>query len=74
MHNTCDGCIDHLGGNHCYLNLEMECADGDREMYRPRRENEFADIESASVWAQMTYPAGYRIVKDGAMYVVHGEG
>lgn len=31
--NTCFGCKHYLGGGCCRMNLESECAAGDREMY-----------------------------------------
>ena len=30
---TCSGCIHHLGGGMCRLNVEAECGKGERELY-----------------------------------------
>lgn len=73
MTDTCAGCYNELAGGYCHMNLELECAAGGHEMYRPRRENEFDDIETATVWAKMTYPGGYRIAKSGTKCIVYGE-
>lgn len=31
--SNCIGCVHYLGGGCCRINLERECADGDREMW-----------------------------------------
>ena len=33
MDVCCDGCRHYLGGGHCRINLEKECADGDFEAW-----------------------------------------
>ena len=33
---TCDGCRHYLGGGSCTLSMEMECADGDRELWEQK--------------------------------------
>lgn len=34
--STCIGCKHYLGGGCCRMNLESECAAGDREMYESK--------------------------------------
>ena len=52
MHDTCEGCFNHMGGGCCRINLENECAKGERQMYKPAKESgPFESVMLAWLWA-----------------------
>lgn len=73
MADTCDGCLYHLGGNHCEANLELECADGDREMYRATEDTVFATVTDAANAGTRNYPKGFYITTTADGYKLRGE-
>lgn len=72
-HDTCDGCLYHIGGQHCEANLELECADGDREMYKATEDTVFPTVTDAAMIGEREYPKGYYITSVKGGYMLRGE-
>lgn len=50
---SCAGCKQYLGGGHCRINMEKECAEGGGfELYEPKEWGGVNDGRSANVYEE----------------------
>ena len=72
-HDTCDGCLYHIGGQHCEVDLERECADGDHQRYTDPEETVFTSGNEAALVGARAYPKGFRVTRWGSTWILKGE-